>query len=210
MAIITTANVKEYLGITGSDDDTLIGNLIDRAQDLAERFTNRDTFAAGVTPDAKHDGDGTDRFFLRNVPVSSAIVRTVDHDGTITTVESSTYRINTRTGEVRLLASRVARWGGSSWDDGRRATGFRYYAPCWPRGCQNLQSTYSHGWDSGDEPKDLVQALIELTSIMYRESKRDGTLNSESLGDYSYTLNSQDERSKRVRELLLPFVRYTL
>lgn len=41
MAYITTAQLKSYMGITASTDDTLLGLCIDRAQSVINSYTNR-------------------------------------------------------------------------------------------------------------------------------------------------------------------------
>jgi|GEM_PF-3366622 len=209
MAIITAAQVKLYMGVTGSDDDTLIGDLIDRAEDAALRFTNRDAFASGAIAAEKHDGDGTESVFVRVTPISALTSITITDDaGTETVQDSTTYRHNPNTGEIRLLGSSIGRWTGFSSLTGPADR--RFTAPSWPVGFQNIAIAYTGGWADGSEPDDLLQALIEMTAILYREGKRDGTLSSETLGDYSYTIKPDDDRYKRVRMLLGPFVRWTL
>lgn len=212
MAIITAAQVKEYLGVSGSGDDTLIGSLIGYAEAAALRFTNRDAFASAVIAAEKHDGDGTSSLFTRATPISTMTsVTTIDDAGTETVRDSTDYRHNPNTGEIRLLGSSTARWGGGSvYSPVAGPSEYRYASPSWPYGFQNVSIAYTGGWADGSEPADLISALIETTAIMYRESKRDGTLASESLGDYSYTIKADDDRYKRVRMLLGPFVRWTL
>lgn len=47
MAYTTAANVKTYLGISGSGDDTLLGTLVARAQAIIDAYTGR-TFEAST------------------------------------------------------------------------------------------------------------------------------------------------------------------
>lgn len=67
--LTTVERFKLYMGITGSDDDTLIGQLITRSTDAIHVFCNR------VFPDTTYrefyDGDGQSELVLREFPVIS-------------------------------------------------------------------------------------------------------------------------------------------
>jgi hypothetical protein len=67
--LTTVARFKLYMGITSSDDDTLIGQLITRSTDAIHVFCNR------VFPDTTYrefyDGDGQSELVLHQFPVIS-------------------------------------------------------------------------------------------------------------------------------------------
>lgn len=69
MALTTTAAVKEYLRISGSDDDTLIGNLVTRAQKAIETYTGR--LFDSATYREWHNGSRDEWILLKNWPVTS-------------------------------------------------------------------------------------------------------------------------------------------
>ncbi len=67
-ALTTTARFKSYVGITSSDDDTLIGLLIARATGAIELFCQRTLVSA--THREYYDGDGGSDLVLNNYPVT--------------------------------------------------------------------------------------------------------------------------------------------
>lgn len=56
-----------------------------------------------------------------------------------------------------------------------------------PRGYRNVEAYYSGGWAIADMPEDLQSAVASFTASIYRQSSRDLTIQSEKLGDYSYS-----------------------
>ncbi len=96
MGLTTVANVKAYLGITGSTDDALIENLIDRVTDFIKRYCNREFTKSNY--DEYYDGNGTGCLFLPNYPVVS--VASLEIDGIIKA--STDYAIYADAGMVRL------------------------------------------------------------------------------------------------------------
>jgi len=69
MAIITTAQFKEYIGLTGSTYDTLIGALISRAQKAMESECSRAFDSTSYTEYC--DGTGTTLLHLDQWPVTA-------------------------------------------------------------------------------------------------------------------------------------------
>jgi hypothetical protein len=51
-------------------------------------------------------------------------------------------------------------------------------------------------------PEDIEQACIDVSSMLYRDRRRDGNLTSEGLGDYSYTRAAASEMNARLDTLL--------
>lgn len=91
-------------------------------------------------------------------------------------------------------------WGddfGGQWSPGRVGTasggplswGGRE-RPCWPAGSGNVKVTFTAGYTS--VPADLTMAVNDITILLYNNRTRGGQqMQSESLGDYSYSLASQ-------------------
>jgi hypothetical protein len=68
MALTSTDNFKEYAGITHTDDDTLIGNLITRAQSIIEEYCGRAFNSASYRQ--RYDGTGDTKLRLDEYPVT--------------------------------------------------------------------------------------------------------------------------------------------
>jgi len=104
--LTSTANVKVYLGISGSDDDTLIGQLIGRATDAIQAFCHR-TFGS-TTYTEYHDGRGESKIVLEHRPIISVASVYDDLDrqfGPETLIDSDDYVIREDEGIIEWLAS---------------------------------------------------------------------------------------------------------
>lgn len=67
----------------------------------------------------------------------------------------------------------------------------RLYNPYgWTRGHKNIYVEYTAGWDRADLPQPIRSACLELVKMMYDLRSKDGTLQSEKIGEYSYVLAS--------------------
>lgn len=72
-----------------------------------------------------------------------------------------------------------------------------------PSGAKSVLIEYRAGYE--DVPADLEQACIEIAAAMYRDRKRDSGLQSESLGDYTYTRAASAEMDSAMKRLLADF-----
>lgn len=150
MAYCTATQVKTYKGISSTDDDSLLGDLIIRAQAMIDAYCHR-TFEASTDTtrylNAVRDVDGR-TLWLRDDCVS--ITSITNGDGIA--VASSEYvtmpRHDTPYYAVRLLASSLTRWTYSGDPENAIAvTGKWAY--------------------SVSAPSDVVQACIHLTLWLY-------------------------------------------
>jgi len=84
----------------------------------------------------------------------------------------------------------------------------------WERGRMNIIVDYKAGWRRENIPAPLQAACLEAVAELYRYSRRDPTLQSESLGDYSWTAKAANEIGaplfKRVEALVTPYRRLLL
>jgi len=83
------------------------------------------------------------------------------------------------------------RWyGGESLRSGRNQTPYTPRASAVPygRGRRNLFFDYVAGWSREDMPSPLRSAVQELCAMMYNMAKKDLSVKSEKIGDYSYTM----------------------
>ncbi len=93
----------------------------------------------------------------------------------------------------------IGQWPGMWGERGKLASS---RLPTWPRGYGNIKVQYSAGFSP--VPADIVQCANALVAGMVRDGKAGGTIQSESLGAYSYSLlmGSQDPEIGSVRSML--------
>lgn len=205
MAIISTSDYNTYAGISGQD--TLVATLISGAQAAIERACGVDSFDSTSYTDQLYDGTGTPTLILRNAPitaVSSIEIRSGLADATPTTLESNTYIAETdRSGLIHRLGSGPLEvWERAPWATPE---------PIWPTGRLNVLVTYTAGYTSQTMPADLKQAMYRLVDALRARRGRDGTLQSESLGSYSWSAADADAAhaflTSEVAALIAPYRR---
>ncbi len=76
----------------------------------------------------------------------------------------------------------------------------RTYDPRFPSALLSTLIEYSAGYSS--VPDDLHQACMVLAATMYLSRKSDSSLQSESLGDYSYSMSSADSSRAMMEDML--------
>jgi len=152
MAYTTAANVKTYLKITGSGDDTLIGDLITRAQKAIESYCGRVFEAASDTTryfDAVEDVAGRRLWLDKDL---CAITSVTNGDGD--TVSSADYvtqpRNDTPYYALTLVTSSTVSWTYT--DD--------------PEDAIAIVGKWAY---STTAPADIVHATIRLASYYYRQ-----------------------------------------
>lgn len=80
MSIVSLADVKTYLGLTGTQDDQLLSNLIVAAQAKMERDTGR-VFAYSSNTTSTYSTDGETLVRVRDMPAAGSNTRTVTLSG---------------------------------------------------------------------------------------------------------------------------------
>jgi hypothetical protein len=68
-ALTSTANFKSYAGVTGTDDDTLIGHLINRATSAIEKYCDRTLRSTSYRE--QYDGNGDYELLLNEYPITA-------------------------------------------------------------------------------------------------------------------------------------------
>ena len=102
MAITSLSEYKAYAGISGTSLDTILTTLLGVAQDQIERYCDRP--AGGFETGSKTenvDGTGSEYLLVKCWPITS--VTTLKHrsaDGSLTTLDSSEYRIDSTLGRI--------------------------------------------------------------------------------------------------------------
>lgn len=166
MAYTTLAQFKEFKGISGTGDDTLITNLIDRAETWFNRECQRTIVAESDTTrymDAV--GDHLDGRSLFVYPFGDLCAITTVTNGDATTLtantEYTTYPKTLTLGEpciqeVRILGSVNKAWTyTTNWENAISITGR------WAL------------FSSASVPKDIVNAIIRLTAYLYKVKDTD-------------------------------------
>jgi len=201
MAVITNTEYKTYAGITGSDLDTVITNLIAELTAKAERYTNRTFEQATLTE--TYDGDDSQLIQLRSPPIGTLTsVSTLDDSGNSTALDSTTYRVNTLNGWLHRLPvsdpSRITTDAYGSYETIGNLSGVRF-----PRGHQNVVVVYQGGWAT--IPDDLKLAYYRMLDALLPQRGQDLSLSSESMGSYSWTRGGLDALEGLMEEHFGPF-----
>jgi hypothetical protein len=143
--------------------------LIEAASTAVESYCRR-TFALGTVTEAL-DGTGKARLWLSRRPVSSVGTVTVN-GGTVDNTSGDAWTLNGSRGELVR---------GAGYVDPR-------HAMSWPRGYGNVSVTYVGGYAT--IPGPVKQATVAMVKHMAEAATKTGLLSSESIGDYSYVLNT--------------------
>lgn len=137
----TLANVKEYLRITDTNDDTLLQKILTRTSEWIQKYCNR-TFIA-TTYTEYYDGDGSNELLLDQFPVNS-----------ITSCYDDTDREYGADTAITVTDLIIKDAGLIVYDDG-----------FFNKGDHNIKITYNAGYTT--IPADLELACIKLVASEY-------------------------------------------
>lgn len=156
--IATLSELKSYLGITGSSEDTLLGLLLDSANDFVLGYICREIESATFTE--YFDGDWQTEILLKNYPVTS-ITSFEYNSGTLntpvwTTVDPTLYKNSPNTGKIFLSFYKI-------------------------RGFQNYKVVYVAGYTT--IPWDIKLATLKIASGYYNTRSSDGIKSEGVAGD---------------------------
>lgn len=172
MAYATTAQLKSYLGITSSSDDTLLGDAITRAQAMIDTFCKRHfepesahgpaaSHTHYFTPLTERDGgDLLDDYTLNLNHDLAELTSITNGDGTTIPINQVVLLpMNTiPTNFIRIKSSSSYFW---TYNDS-------------PEGAVAIAGKWSY---SLDVPADIVAATLRLAAYLYRQ--REGTPDSD-------------------------------
>lgn len=157
MAYCTAAQVKSYLGITTTGDDTLIGNIIPRAQAFIDQYTNRAFEVTSNTSRYYTVGEDTDGAWLHindEIASISAIVTNADATSGGTTLTTGQYITAPRNfgpyHGIKILSS-----SNLDWDYTNNAE-------------MGVKLTGKFGYSTG-VPSDIEHAAIRMAAYYYRQ-----------------------------------------
>jgi hypothetical protein len=159
MADMTTLdNVKQYIGVSSTDDDALLSRLITAVSEGFESCLNRVISSAQYTE--LRDGNGKQAMMFANMPATA--VSSVKVNGVSIPAAPDITSYGYRFDESLLTLN------GATFEKGRR----------------NIEIAYTAGYVT--TPKDLEQACIEVVALRYKERDRIGH-QSKSIGGENVT-----------------------
>lgn len=91
-ALTSTTNYKNYAGVSGTDNDPLIGNLINRATSAIESYCDRTLTSA--TYRERLNGDGTSEIFVSEWPITAITMLSIGFTDVIKIKNSSSDAYN--------------------------------------------------------------------------------------------------------------------
>ena len=187
------AAYKSWVGITANTWDTPLQTALDAASAEIRRWCGRDetTGFASATWTEYYSGNNEAVIQLREFPVSSVTSVTVRYaEGSTETLDTTSYRVNSRTGLLSRIDVSRGRFA-SMRSDSQVTSGTFMPSPRWPDGFDNITVVYVGGYAT--IPSDLQMACMRVADLMYPSRGRDGSLISETIGEYSYTRDAADK-----------------
>lgn len=169
MSLITLEQLKAHLGISGTDEDTKLTNIVNAVDDFVSTYTNRTMELTSYT-DVIMDGPGTNALTLDEYPLDS-VWEIYENNDFVSVVA---YSDRVESGEAGYW---IADYSNS----------IIYNSDCWTRGRGVLKISYSAGYSS--LPGDLYLACLRVGEYFYSTHNKAG-IRSEGLGSYSYSLSN--------------------
>src|SRR5215831_9193134 len=148
--LITLAQLKEYMGITDTNSDAVLQDMITAASTFAETYCSR-TFHETSYTNEIYDGPGGRTLMLRNYPASSVDSVVIDDDSV-------------------PLASQV-NGAGYTFDSQRVILRGCY---CFRMDYQNVAITYTAGFTT--IPYDLQEAIMLMCQYNFKTKNTVGAL----------------------------------
>lgn len=196
------------MGITSTTDDTLISELIERAEYRIRRVCGKGTglFASGSRTE-KFPGYGVPVLYLTHRPVT-AITSVIAYSSSTSssTLDSTTYRINDEATAVMLWDWTDVAWDVGGPDYSVRGALWRPYTGRDKSAYPYTQVIYTGGYST--IPDDLEDAAVWLTAQLYHGRTIKAGLQSENLGNYGYTRaqGENDAIDNELRERLRDYI----
>ena len=197
-ALISLASFKAgYRTIDDDGKDQTIAQVITGVSGMISNWCGR-RFMRATSTDELYSGDGSDRLYLNQWPISAVASIYVDGNHKWAASTLLTEDDDSTTGDYRFETTEPG-WGCV----------YRLYGSAWPRGVQNIKVTYTAGYAT-TAPDAIELAAFKLTARWFDIA--DGS--KDSVKSISYPLGAGSttvvghEMPKDVVELLQPFRRY--
>lgn len=215
IALTTLTEIKTYLSISGTGNDTLLTALAEAGEDWIFRYCNRPSGFASASQTEYFDGEFSETLpALTYSPVTAvASVKISTGEGTWSTLTLSTMSIDglpldgtaftTHKGIIRFRSRAGNKW---SFETGQVPYTPIQHGANFGGGRDTVQVVYTGGYSS--IPAALEQASIMAASDLWNNRTTNPAVKSETLGEYSYTRAESDSAfSPATRALLAPFRR---
>lgn len=175
---ITVQDLSDRLGRDVTTDPGAI-SAVDSACQICRAVAEQD-FNAG-TSTVTLDGTGTDALILPQRPVGTVSSVTVNGEAITDWTLSDT---------------------GMLFRGTAGSTPYFWHRPDWPRGRQNVQISYTHGYDSMTVPSDVCEVALNLAMRLAVQ----GVAQQETVGDVSVNYGQPaDELTKNELRILLKY-----
>jgi hypothetical protein len=188
MSLTSISDLETYTGktITGTDDEALYTSLIDSVSAEIETICYRKFNADDYTE--TFDGNGTTELYLNQFPINT--VTTVEYGTPFDVannprieIESDEYVIDSNIGMLEFLFSSAEK-------------------------NQYFKISYNAGYTT--IPADLNLIATKWVETSFNNTKVNGNYKSEKLGDYSYTVMTNSERTSSMKTDLAKWIRKDL
>ncbi len=190
MAYLSAADLKSYLGIAVTTDDTLLGQILTRAQAMIDTYTGR-TFEAAADStrylDAIEDVTDSQTLFLDRDLCAITSITNGDGVAVGATEYTTRPRNNTPYYEIVLKNSSNKFW---TYDQD-------------PDKAITIVGKWAY---SATAPADIVQAMVRLASYIYRQKDNAGDLDRPVIVGNNTTLLPA-QLPKDIEMILRPYVR---
>jgi hypothetical protein len=182
VALITRANTKTWLGLSGSADDPFLDLAIEAVQAGLESALSRKLESQAYTEYLS--GSGMPSLYLPQRPVTAvtsvdildgprgAVLESLTAGTHYVLVDSRAHERNV--GCLEMMDSVL--WSNYE------------CAPLWPRGRNNIKVVFTAGYTAETCPPDLKQCMYQMVALAKAARASGATLSDETLGDYSYSL----------------------
>ncbi len=190
-ALTTLAKVKSYLGITDTDNDVLLEELIDNVTEFVEGQLMGRRIKKTSYVDELHDG-GEEDIFLLNYPIIEPPTVTGDfRSGTIENPTFQAFQVNDFV----------------VYNNG----GFIHFFFRTPRGARNLRFTYDGGFTTIPDDLDLLAKQIVAKLFQRRNAQgiKKETVEGSSI-EYQAETPSEDDLTKIQIKVIDRYIRHSV
>lgn len=187
--MIALAEIKDWLGVTVTDYDTLLTNLEERVVAFIERQTGRYFGPVETVEPLVLLGHGTRNLWLPERP-------RVGYDGDDAeaddlTVLERAYPAGT---ETVIVAAETTGFFLRKTETGamlvRRPAGIRWEFYYEYEISVTDDGGWTRGYEAGEEPADIRQLVLDLIKLKWDARTRTAGVSGETIGGYSYTLGA--------------------
>jgi uncharacterized phiE125 gp8 family phage protein len=183
VALVTLAQAKTQLKITGSSEDTFLESLVNRASEKAKKYCGRNF----ITDDFVefYDGTGEDFIIVRNYPIIS-----------LTSLYDDPLRLFGADTQISIASDVLL-------DPGPGIIRLWNQRNFFIRGKANVRVSYSGGYEDDTVPYDLQEAVLTMIVHAYRRLYQDQRIGlvSETIGDRNQTF-AREAIPKEAEEIL--------